>query len=184
MGPHDVDHARRPSRRGLKRIPMRVREWFLRLLGTIRQGRRDGDLEAELRPHLELSRRRRRATRDGDRIRSARRRSGTARWRPRWKRCAISAACPGSTTWRATAGTARTLPKKPDVRVLALLTLAIGIGANTAMFSDCQRHPSQACPYPKSDDLVAVWHVAPGPEGLASVSGDLRLSASMYLTVR
>ena len=29
---------------------------------------------------------------------------------------------------------------------------------------------------------MAVWHTAPGAEGLASVSGDLRLSTSMYFT--
>src|SRR5207249_8447444 len=36
--------------------------------------------------------------------------------------------------------------------------------------------------YPHAEELVAVWHKAPGAAGLSTISGDLRLSPSMYFT--
>jgi hypothetical protein len=64
----------------------------------------------------------------------------------------------------------------------AFLTLAIGIGANTAVFSVVNSILIKPLPYPDADRLAGVWNVAPGAPGLASVSGDLRLSPSMYFT--
>jgi predicted permease len=76
----------------------------------------------------------------------------------------------------------RTLRHDPLFTIVAAATLAIGIGANTAVFSVVDAVLFKALPYPRSEQLVAVWHKAPGAPGLASVSGDLRLSGSMYLT--
>src|ERR1051325_10519727 len=76
----------------------------------------------------------------------------------------------------------RTLVKNPGFTAVALLTLAIGIGANTAVFSVVNSVLLKPLAYPDSNRLVAVWHSAPGAEGLASISGDLRLSASMFVT--
>src|SRR5580692_6250207 len=64
----------------------------------------------------------------------------------------------------------------------ALLTLAIGVGANTAVFSVVNSILIKPLPYPDADRLAGVWNIAPGAPGLASVSGDLRLSPSMYFT--
>jgi predicted permease len=64
----------------------------------------------------------------------------------------------------------------------ALLTLAIGIGGNTAVFTVVNSILIKPLPYPDAGRLAGVWNVAPGAPGLASVSGDLRLSPSMYFT--
>jgi predicted permease len=60
----------------------------------------------------------------------------------------------------------------------------MGIGANTAVFSVLDAVVLKPLPYPHAGDLVGVWHTAPGAPGLTTVSGDLRLSASMYFTYR
>ncbi|HTS50530.1 MAG TPA: ABC transporter permease [Bryobacteraceae bacterium] len=76
----------------------------------------------------------------------------------------------------------RMLRRTPGFTAVVLLTLGIGIGANTAVFSVINSVLLKPLPYPDSERLVAVWHKAPGAPGLASVSGDLRLSDSMYFT--
>ncbi len=45
---------------------------------------------------------------------------------------------------------------------IAVLTLAIGIGANTAIFSVIEGVLLKPLPYPRSDELVALDHAAPG----------------------
>jgi predicted permease len=76
----------------------------------------------------------------------------------------------------------RVLRRNPGFAMVTLLTLAIGIGANTAVFAVVNSVLLQPLPYPNASELVAVWHRAPGAPGLADVSGGLRLSLSMYVT--
>lgn len=78
--------------------------------------------------------------------------------------------------------TLRGFRRNPTFTLTVLLTLAIGIGANTAVFSVVDSILIKPLPYPDADRLAGVWNVAPGAPGLASVSGDLRLSPSMYFT--
>jgi predicted permease len=75
----------------------------------------------------------------------------------------------------------RRLRKAPGFAATVLLTLAIGIGANTAVFTVINHVLLQPLPYPDSDRLVSLWLNAPGG-GLAEFSNGLELSPSMYFT--
>jgi predicted permease len=76
----------------------------------------------------------------------------------------------------------RRLGKSPGFAATVLLTLAIGIGANTAVFSVLNCVLFKPLPYPDAEQLVAVHLIAPGAAGLADFSNGLRLSPSMYFT--
>jgi predicted permease len=78
--------------------------------------------------------------------------------------------------------TLRRLRNSPGFAVTVLLTLAIGIGANTAVFSVVDGVLLKPLPYPRSSELVALRLEAPGASGLASFETGLRLSPSMYFT--
>jgi predicted permease len=77
---------------------------------------------------------------------------------------------------------ARRLSRSPGFAVTVLLTLSIGIGANTAVFSVLDSVLLKPLPYPQSDRLVTLSLQAPGAAGLASFRDGLLLSPSMFLT--
>src|SRR5580692_3245159 len=56
----------------------------------------------------------------------------------------------------------RTLAKSPGFTVVSLLTLAIGIGANTAIFSFVDSALLKPLPYPDADRIVRVLEKPPG----------------------
>ena len=76
----------------------------------------------------------------------------------------------------------RRFGKSPGFAFTVLLTLAIGIGANTAVFSVVSSVLLRPLPYPDSNQLVSLSLNAPGAEGLANFQKGLPLSASMYFT--
>src|ERR1039458_3199844 len=73
----------------------------------------------------------------------------------------------------------RRLWRAPGFTAIALVTLALGIGANTAIFSVLNGVLMKPLPYPRAQELVGVWHVAPG---IAGIKGDINCSPPMYLT--
>ena len=55
----------------------------------------------------------------------------------------------------------RTLRKQPIFTLVAVLTLTLGIGANTAIFSLLYQMLLRPLPYPEADRLVFVWNSYP-----------------------
>ncbi len=74
----------------------------------------------------------------------------------------------------------RRLKKAPGFAATVLFTLAIGVGANTAIFSVVNSVLLKPLPYPDAGRLVSLWLNAPGATGLAMFQKGLPLSSSMY----
>src|SRR4051794_38634870 len=73
----------------------------------------------------------------------------------------------------------RRLLRTPTFTIVAILTLALGIGANTAIFSVVRGVLLKPLPFDHSEQLVGVWHTAPGLN-----IPNLNMSPATYLTYR
>ena len=56
---------------------------------------------------------------------------------------------------------ARMFRKNPGITAVVLLTLALGIGVNTAIFSFADAILLKPLPYPNADRIVGIWERRP-----------------------
>src|SRR5271157_3153211 len=56
----------------------------------------------------------------------------------------------------------RRLGRAPLFTAISLITLAVGVGANTVVFSVVDGVLLKPLSYPHPEQLIGVWHTAPG----------------------
>lgn len=56
----------------------------------------------------------------------------------------------------------RSLMRRPTLTIIAIITLAIGIGANSAIFSVVNALLIKPLPFPELERIVAIWETQPG----------------------
>jgi predicted permease len=140
-----------------------LREFLVRLTGTLRRSRPDHDLEEELRLHLDLAaedEQRRGRTRH-DAARAARIRAGGV------AQALDAVRDQRGLPWlaglpRDLRHALRALRRSPAFSTVALLTLAVGIGANTAIFSVVYGVLLKPLPFHEPERLVGLYHRGPG----------------------
>lgn len=78
---------------------------------------------------------------------------------------------------------ARSLARRPGFTAIAILTLAVGIGANTAIFSAVDALMFRPLPFRRPDQLVKVAFATPGGNGIPE-RDNMPWSWMKYLTFR
>ena len=68
----------------------------------------------------------------------------------------------------------RTLRRQPTFTIVSILTLALGIGANTAIFSVIKTVVLNPLPYAEPERIVVLWEVNPDGNQGPRVGPDLR----------
>src|SRR5271168_3404475 len=73
----------------------------------------------------------------------------------------------------------RRLAHAPLFTAITLITLAAGVGGNTVVFSVLESVLLKPLPYPRPNELIGVWHTAPGINIL-----NLNMAPSNYFLYR
>ena len=139
---------------------MQWRVWLCRVIPYLGRRRAEEDLQEELRLHLELERERQRdaGLSESDALRAGRRKLGNRMlirertrdvWGWRWL----------DDLWRDVRHGIRGLRKSPGFAASVVLVIALGIGANTAMFGVVYGMLIRPLPYPEADAIVRVGQV-------------------------
>ena len=140
---------------------MRWRVWLYRVVPYLGRRQAEADLEEELRLHLELERERQRDAGFAEDVadRAAQRKLGNGalireRTRDIW-----------GLLWLDDLGrdlrhAFRSLRRNPGFATTVVLVMALGIGANVAMFGIVYGMLIRPLPYPKADAIVRVGHVS------------------------
>jgi hypothetical protein len=150
-----------------------------RLIDVFRRRRLDADLDAQLTYHLDgLEAEYRAKGRSPDEARAAARRAmgGLTQVQDAF---AINSPFLSLRRFGTTFGVGVAMRHNLGFTVVGALTLALGIGANTAVFSVLNSILLKPLAYPQAEDLVALRQIAPGAQGSATSSAGLNLSPSM-----
>jgi len=141
-------------------------EWlrilWARLRGLFRKRQLDGELEAELRAHLEMLTEKniRRGMSPADARYAARREFGGVEQAKELHREQRSIPFLDALV-QDLRFALRALGKRPGFALVAILTLALGIGSTTAVFSVVDRILFRSLPYPHDERLVSFGDTAP-----------------------
>lgn len=149
---------------------MRPGELWRRIRSALSRQRMAQDLEEEMRLHLELRAQRLRETGiSGEEAESAARRKFGNRTLLKETSREMWSFVPLETLWRELRLAARTLRHSPGFTMTALLTLGLGIGANTGVFSLVDATLLRSLPYRDADRLgqVVLEYNGHGEKGFA-----------------
>ncbi|MEJ2203901.1 MAG: ABC transporter permease [Gemmatimonadota bacterium] len=135
-----------------------MRGWWLRVLRLLRWRASEREIDEELRFHVEMEAQN--YQRRGMGRREARRRAlvalgGQDRWRERTRAAR-------GTAWieealRDVRFALRGMARAPGFAVAVIATIALGVGATTAIYSVVDQVALSPLPFPEAEELVSVW---------------------------